>query len=145
MSSLNKLSVKLLVSLVALVTSPKVIIIVSIISTSVSSFPFVEIVAVPVVCPAAIVIGESVIVYSLDSAVPLRLYSIVVIVSEGADKVAVKVTSDDEFSSIDSELRANDTDGIVSSLVTEILIGSEELNVPLTGVDGENIMVSGLS
>ena len=56
---------------VALVSVPKVNIIVSVTSTSVSSFPLVEIVAVPVVAPAAMVIGESVIVYSLDSAVPL--------------------------------------------------------------------------
>ena len=72
LSSLIKFKVTSVVVVVALTSVPKVSIIVSIGSTVESSFPFVEIVTVPVVEPAAILIGLAVMVYSsVIVAVPL--------------------------------------------------------------------------
>ena len=64
LSSLIKFKVTSVVLAVALTRVPKVSIIVSIGSTVESSFPFVEIVTVPVVAPAAILIGLSVMAVS---------------------------------------------------------------------------------
>jgi len=132
---------------VAFTRVPKVKIIVSIGSTSVSSKPFVDIVAVPFVNPAGIVNGLEDTVNSVVSvAVPLTVYGISIDFPLTIFKVAVKVTSVDEPSSILGELKAKETVGASSSSVMVIVEASVIALVAFeTDVFGVTIIVSSSS
>ena len=129
---------------VAFTRVPNVSIIVSRGSTSLSSLPFEDIVTVPVVEPAAIVIGLAEMVYSsVIVAVPLIVKGIETSCSLACDKVAVKVISVEEFSSILSALSAKVTTGGSSSSVMVIVDSVEIELVALVGeVLGVTIIVS---
>jgi hypothetical protein len=120
---------------------------VSIGSTSVSSKPFVDIVAVPVVNPAGIVIGLEDTVNSVVSvAVPPTVYGMSIDFPLTIFKVAVKVTTVDESSSILGELNAKETVGASSSSVIVIVEASVIALVAFeTDVFGVTIIVSSSS
>ena len=118
MSSLKRFKVTSVSLDVALTNVPKVKIMVSRASTSESSNPLVDIVTVPVFNPVAIVIELDETVNSVVSvAVPPTVNGISTNFPLGSFKVAVKVTSLDEFSSILGELKENNKDDAVSSSV----------------------------
>jgi hypothetical protein len=116
-------------------------------STSVSSRPVVETVTVPVVDPASILIGLSLMVNSSVSvAVPETVKGISIGFPLNTDKVAVKVTSVDESSSIDGELKAKETLGTSSSSVIVIVLTSVSELVAFVTVElGVIIIVSSSS
>ena len=115
LSSLKRFKVASVSLEVTLTNVPKVKIMVSIGSTAVSSNPLVDIVAVPVLTPGAIVIELEDTVNSVVSvAVPPKVKGISIDLPLTSFKVAVKVTSVDEFSSILGELKAKDTVEAVS-------------------------------
>ena len=126
---------------------PKVKTIVSMGSTSVSSKPFVDIVTVPVVEPAGIVIGLVDIVNSVSLvAVPSTVKGISTSLPLDSFRVAVKVTFVVEFSSILFSLKLKETVGGSSSSVIVIVLESViELVALETEVLGVTIIVSSSS
>ena len=147
LSSLSKLSVTSVSVVVEFTSVPKVSIIVSISSTLLSSSPLVEIVTVPVVDPAAIFIGLSLIMYSSVSvAVPETVKGISIGFPLTLDNVAVKVTSVEEFSSIEGELKAKVTDGgSLASVIVTVETVVTSLVAFVTVVLGVIIIVSSYS
>ena len=125
LSSLKRFKVTSVSLDVALTNVPKVKIMVSKASTSESSNPLVDIVTVPVFNPVAIVIELDETVNSVVSvAVPPTVYGIWIDFPLTLLRVAVKVTSVDEFSSILGELKAKDTVEATSSSVIVIVLTS---------------------
>ena len=147
LSSLKRFKVTSVSLDVALTNVPKVKIMVSIGSTAVSSNPLVDIVTVPVVDPAAIDIGLDETVNSVVSvAVPPTVKGISIDLPLTSFKVAVKVTSVDEFSSILGELKAKDTVEATSSSVIVIVLTSVIVLVAFSvDVLGVTIIVSSSS
>ena len=120
-------------------------IIVSITSTSSSSKPLVDIVTLAVDEPAGITISVPLTVYSSELAVPDNVNGIVMSTPETGSAVAVNVTVDDEFSSIESEDNAKVT-AAASSLSVMVTVSAElSVKVPLVGVPGVIIIVSSSS
>ena len=129
LSSLRRFKVTSVSLEVTLTNVPKVKIMVSKASTAVSSNPLVDIVNVPVVDPAAIDIGLDETVNSVVSvAVPPTVYGIWIDFPLTLLRVAVKVTSVDEFSSILGKLKAKDTDG-GSSLSVIVTVDAEDIEL----------------
>ena len=103
------------------------------ISTSVSSRPFVEITIEANESPAAIVSGLSEIVYSVSLvAVPDKVNGIETFFPETFESVAFRVTSVDEFSSISVELSSKVTVGGLSPSTKVIEIASVFVLVAFT-------------
>ena len=106
-----------------------------------------DIVTVPVIDPAGIVIGLEDTVNSVVSvAVPPTVYGIWIDLPLALERVAVNVTFEEEFSSILGKLSAKDTDGGSSLSVIVIVEASEiELTALVTDVLGVIIIVSSSS
>ena len=147
LSSLKRFKVTSVSVVVAFIKVPKVKIIVSIGSTSVSSKPFVDMVTVPFVEPAGIVIGlEETVNSEVSVAVPPTVKGILISLPLGSFKVAVKVTSLEESSSIFEELNAKETvEAISSSVMVIVLTSLIELVALETVVLGVTIIVSSSS
>ena len=83
--------------------------------------------------------------YSSELAVPDNVNGIVMSTPETGSAVAVNVTVDDEFSSIESEDNAKVT-AAASSLSVMVTVSAElSVKVPLVGVPGVIIIVSSAS
>ena len=120
-------------------------IIVSLTSTRSSSNPFVDIVITPDVSPALITSGDDVIVYSLVSAVPERVYGIVISRFEVSETFAVIFKLSEEFSVIVSELNSKLTVGGLSPSTRFILIEFVTLLDALDAVWGISVIDSSFS
>ena len=146
LSSLVRYSVISLIVVVAFSSVPKETTIVSLISTSVSSRPFVEITIEANDWPAVIIKGLSEIVYSVSLvAVPDKANGIETFFPETFESVALRVTSVDEFSSISGELSSKVTVGGLSPSTKVIEIASVFVLVAFTVDWGVKTIVSSSS